>query len=129
MGDMIAMQNAIYAARDQWNNGLTPLIEGSQRRYWGWNEVPVTRTLANNPQMWDAVMIKLPAQLCGGRQDHIGCLGAYEQQQLEEDLQSMVNNGQLVPGKAHITARPGSYMVVVREFKARADEYQRQFYC
>jgi len=127
--DMIAMQNAIYAKRDKWNNGLAPQSTGSDRIYWGWNEVPVTRTLISDPLNWDAVMIKLPAQLCGGQQDHLGCLGTAAQQRLEEDLDGMVKAGKLLPGADHITTRPGSYMVVVREFEARKDEYQRQFYC
>lgn len=127
--DMIAMQNAIYAKRDKWNNRMAPLTDGSDRHYWGWNEVPVTRNLISDPLNWDAVMIKLPAQLCGGQQDHLGCLGPSQQEQLEEDLDAMVRTNKLLLGKHHIVTRPGSYMVVVREFETREGDYQRQFYC
>jgi len=68
--DMISMQNAIYDARGRWNNHKAPLADttaDADRRYWGWNEVPVTRTFVDEAKNWDAVMIKLPAQLCGGK--------------------------------------------------------------
>merc|ERR1719456_932956 len=74
-------------------------------------------------------MIKLPAKLCGGKQDKLSCLSASAQQQLEDDLGTMVSKQRLVPGKDHITKRPGSYMVVVREFETSTGKYQRQFYC
>lgn len=133
--DMIAMQNAIYQARHLWNNEMTPLPgplgDAAPRRYWGWNEVPVTRTVVDDPKNWDAVMIKLPATICGRHKvDSLACLSKPAQQKLEEDLRAMVTKGNLMVGRDFITTRPGSYMVVVREFdEAGKDEYTRQFFC
>lgn len=127
--DMIAMQNAIYATRDQWNNEKVPLPDASHRRYFGWNEVPVTRTLVDDPGNWDAMMIKLPATICGGPLDRLDCLSGAAKQQLEKDIDVMVTKGKVLPGLDHITSRPGSYMVVVREFETGRGEYARQFFC
>lgn len=130
--DMIALQNAIYARRTEWNNQMTPVVHGggdaNDRMYWGWNEIPVQGKLVNDANNWDAWMIKLPANLCGGRGDFIRCLGGAEKQQLEDDLQTLVTKRKIMPGKDFITKRPGSYMVAVREFKSGAG-YQRQFFC
>jgi len=132
--DMIGLQNAIYARHSQWNNGMVPSLNiqnwhERNRRYWGWNEVPVSRSLISDPQNIDTWMIKLPAQLCGGHQDHIGCLGKDQQGQLERDLQSLVQKNKIVPGANAVKSRPGSYMVVVREFTTGNSIYERQFFC
>lgn len=35
--------------------------------YWGWNEVPVTGEAMDDPANWDAIVLKLPAAICGGQ--------------------------------------------------------------
>lgn len=104
-------------------------MPGPARRYWGWNEVPVTRTSVDDAKNWAAVLIKLPAQLCGGKSDHLGCLGRHEQETLEKDLQNFVSKGKLIPGSAHVRSSPGSYVVLAREYDVGGSRYERQFYC
>jgi len=95
------------------------------------NEVPVSKALINDPTNTCAFMIKLPADICvGGGDDSLKCLGQPQQLQLEKDLETLVNNHKIVPGMEHIGNRPGSYMVVVREFDTNGNhKYQRQFFC
>jgi len=62
---------------------------GSQRYYWGWNEVPVQSRDVTNPSNWDSVVIKLPAAICPGSTggaDSIKCLSASASQNLETQL-------------------------------------------
>jgi hypothetical protein len=133
--DMISMQNAIYRARHDWNNGRVPETDLDGRAYWGWNEIPVTRVAVDAPSSWTAVMIKLPADVCGmgmifgGNQDSISCLNQTPQQQLEKDLDSWVSQGKLLLGQNNLKKRPGSYIVLVREFLVGAQKYHREFFC
>jgi len=123
--DMIEMQNALWSAHSRWLNGVAP--KWSQQNpspYWGWNEVPIDRTIADDPKWWDAVMIKLPAGL-----NSVNELGGAEKFQLEKDLASWEKNGKIVPGSANCATRPGSYMVFVREVTFHQDAYYRKFYC
>merc|ERR1712070_348655 len=111
------------------------------RKYWGWNEVPVSKALADDPQQWDAIMIKLPADVCQsgdwGAQDDPSCLSDAAQQQLEQDLDNYVQNGKLKPGGENIAKRPGSYVVFVKEFGTVWDvtvgefgvNWSREFFC
>merc|ERR1712070_1113684 len=111
------------------------------RKYWGWNEVPVSKALADDPQQWDAIMIKLPADVCQsgdwGAQDDPSCLSDAAQQQLEQDLDNYVQNGKLKPGMDNIAKRPGSYVVFVREYGTvygwKVGEFgvnwSREFFC
>jgi len=114
---------------------MAPLLIGSgpemARRYWGWNEVPVSKDLINDDTNTCAYMIKLPANICRGPHEHdeIKCLGRGEQGQLEQDLTALVSHGHIVPGRDKMTKRPGSYMVVVREFDTGNGIYERQFFC
>jgi hypothetical protein len=129
--DMISMQNAIYRARHQWNNGLIPVTNLDGREYWGWNEVPVTKVVVDDPASWTAVMIKLPTDcyLQNGGSNNLDCLSTLAKQQLEKDLDSFVSKGKLLLGKANLNKRPGSNIVLVRELQARPGEYERQFFC
>lgn len=146
--DMIQMQNALFWARTSWNNHLIPdanwySTEASeQRKYWGWNEVPASKEFIENPMNWDTIMIKLPAAVCNnvngdwGKTDGPDCLGYAEKQQLETDIDAYVQKGKLKLGSKHLSDRPGSYIVFVREY---ADSYgangepglnwQRHFFC
>jgi len=108
---------------------MAPQTQNNDRRYWGWNEVPITRTLADEPSTWAAVMVKLPAQLCGGHGDALHCLSGVAAQQLESDLDTFVSKGKLLLGKENVKNRPGSYIVIVREYAVSWGNYERQFYC
>lgn len=124
------------------------------RKYWGWNEVPVDRNIVEDPQNWDAVVIKLPAAICDdsqgaggwGGQDTLNCLGDQEQRALEDDLDQFVQKQKLNPGVDNVASRPGSYVVLVREWgsgfgtSSTADEgelgatwtdmnWQKYFFC
>jgi len=70
--DMIELQNQIYWKANEWNNQLSPAStwaandDAQNRRYWGWNEVPVSRGAMIDPMNWDSIIIKLPAHVCQG---------------------------------------------------------------
>lgn len=125
--DMIGIQNALWSKRGSWLNFKAPYDNSDHTQYWGWNEVPVSMKIADDPKWWDAVMIKLPANLVS-----IGQLGGGQQQQLEKDLDSWVAKKHIIPGATQCSKRPGSYMVVVRETKKGGHDsshYVRTFYC
>merc|ERR1712072_1048961 len=121
---MIGLQNALWYTHAGWLNGLAPEWGTVPSPYWGWNEVPVSRDIADSPKWWDAVMIKLPAGLASVNQ-----LGNTEKLQLEKDLASWETKGKIVPGSDHCASRPGSYMVFVQELAFKEDAYYRKFYC
>lgn len=133
--DMISMQNAIYRARHQWNNGRVPETDLDGRTYWGWNEIPVTRVAVDAPSSWTAVIVKLPAEVCGkemmlgGSSDSISCLNQAAKQQLEKDLDTWVSKGKLLLGQSNINKHPGSSLFLVREFQVEAHKYHREFFC
>jgi len=144
--DMIKLQNAIWAAAGDWNNQRAPLSDWKDpkadgdvaasvhnRVYWGWNEIPVG-TRIEKPEYWDAVMIKLPANVCEdgnlGGQDFIECLKMCAQQQLEADIDQWVNKGKLLKGEGNAGNRPGSSVVIAREYyDSSTGRYQRWFFC
>jgi len=142
--DLILMQNALFHGRQEWNNGLVPTSNwqtsdtAEMRKYWGWNEVPVDRETVDNAMNWDAIIVKLPADICSnnwGQEDSISCLGTTEQWALEGDLDSMVSSGKLLLGSSNMGSRPGSYIVVVREWGDPYDgdnggvNWSRYFFC
>jgi hypothetical protein len=144
--DMIFLQNAIWAAAGDWNNQRAPLsdwkdpaVDGdvaasvSNRVYWGWNEIPVGASI-DQPEYWDAVMIKLPANVCEddslGGADYIECLKPCAQQQLENDIEQWVIAKKLVVGEENAGNRPGSSVVIAREYYVSSTgRYQRYFFC
>jgi len=144
--DMIGLQNAIWAAAGDWSNQRAPLsdwrdpaVDGDvaasvhNRVYWGWNEIPVGSNV-EDPLLWDAVMIKLPANVCEddglGGADFIDCLPGCAQQQLENDLDEWVNSGKLLLGEGSAGSRPGSSVVIAREYyDSSTGRYQRWFFC
>ena len=141
--DMIQLQNAIWSKRLDWSNEKLPTSHWSdhdaqsQRPYWGWNEVPVTGNLIDDPQNWDAIYIKLPAAVCGGgrfhKYDSVNCLTSGAKEQLETDIGNYVNNKILVPGMANVYKRPGSAVVFLNDeanYDSRRNlKYQRRFAC
>jgi hypothetical protein len=130
--DMIQISNAMWWYRDSWNNQLLPYPDATGRRYWGWNEVPLDIGKANNAEFWDAVLVKLPAAICGGTgsQDSIECLSGDAHNHLEQNLQTYVNNKYLIPGVDNMKNRPGSYVVFLKEWWNKdAYSWYRGFYC
>merc|ERR1712072_1146114 len=61
--DMIKLQNALWYTSGDWLNYKAPYGGSPTPHYWGWNEVPVSKDIVDNPNNWDAVMIKLPASV------------------------------------------------------------------
>jgi len=123
--DMINMQNALWYRSGDWLNYKAPYGSDNTPHYWGWNEVPVQKSIVDDPGNWDAVMIKLPASVWS-----ISDLSAAGKLQLEQQLQSWENKGKIVPGSDKTGSRPGSYMVVVREIKEKGTWlFDRYFFC
>jgi len=137
--DIINLQNALWWRRYDWSNQKLPMSNWqggknptSNRPYWGWNEVPVDRTMMNDPGNWDAVIIKLPASACGkigSNDDSITCLSQSAQVQLENDLGKYIGAGYLLLGAAKYSTKPGSSVVLVRETMDVNGNYQKEFYC
>jgi len=130
--DMIMIQNAMWWYRDSWNNAMVPQLDSSGRRYWGWNEIPLDSANVNNPKNWDAVMIKLPAVICGhtGSDDSIRCLSRAAQQDLESNLDWHVKQKYIIPGVDNVVNRPGSYIVLLKEWwDQKTYSWSRGFYC
>jgi len=140
---MMNLANAIYFNRYSWSNQAAPKSNwdndhpNSLRPYWGWNEVPVNRLQIRNMQYRDAIMIKLPAAICNGDggDDSLKCLGKGQAQNLEGDLDLWVKDGILKPGSQNIAARPGSYVVIMREWMhpiqgfSGKDNWSRWIFC
>jgi hypothetical protein len=136
--DMIQIQNAMWFLNDEWNNRMAPQAPAStndaapagQRRYWGWNEIPLARSIADDPLNWDAVVIKMPPAVCGGSGDgdNMDCLSATAQEKLETLLDWYVTH-YLKAGASHITTRPGSYIVLMKEWNVGGKSWERGFFC
>jgi len=136
--DMIQIQNAMWLLKDKWLSLLEPrstMFDGnnpaSQRRYWGWNEIPLERLSVNDPSNWDSVFIRLPPAICGndGKDDTMACLSTAAQSRLEELLDWYVNKNMLKLGLTNIGTRPGSYIVFMREYYIKQQTWQREFFC
>jgi hypothetical protein len=136
--DMIQLQNALWSRKDDWNNLRTPIAEAfddsrpsSQRRYWGWNEVPLDSMVVNDPANWDAIVLKLPAAACGDKaQRHFAsCMSTEAQMSLEKQLHWYENKGYLRPGKENQDKHPGSYVVLMRERYVGYRSWERDFFC
>jgi hypothetical protein len=123
--DMIKLQNALWYSSDKWLNYKAPTASSSEPHYWGWNEVPISKAVADDPKNWDAVMIKLPATV-----NSINDVSMLGRLQLEEQLNQWEKKGTIIPGSQNAGSRPGSYMVVVLEDHAPNDwRYTRKFFC
>lgn len=128
--DLVMMQNQMY-----WKYGWQVIPGTPAVQYWGWNEIPFDRNVLGNPLNWDAVMIHLPAEICGpgGDSDYVDCLASDAKWKLESTLDKWVGAGYLIPGLENVGNRPGSYVVFAREFW-RADgtehgSWFRFFFC
>jgi len=49
--------------------------------------------------------------------------------QLEYALNDYVSNNLLIPGIQNVGNRPGSYVVIIREYADQTGNYNREFYC
>jgi len=135
--DMIYMQNMIWFHRWDWSNELMPQsywniqLPETQRYYWGWNEIPLNAVDVNNPLNWDAIVIKLPVAICGGNGgvDVIDCMPVQAKEDLENQLDWHVKNAKLKVGQNYIGQRPGSYVVLLREWQQAPNYWQRWFFC
>jgi hypothetical protein len=144
--DMIGIQNALYWQRSSWNNQLIPSTDWPSqspedfRKYWGWNEIPVAKWVVDDSTQWDAIIVKLPADVCNnddwGVNDDPACLSTTAQEQLENDLDQFVQQNKLIPGKDNIRFRPGSYILFVREYGQTFGtnggfdvNWSREFFC
>lgn len=124
--DMINLQNQLYWKRSSWNDQKTPQVTyktgdaTANRPYWGWNEVPVSRAIATNQKNWDAIVIKLPAAVCGGngQNDLLSCISAPYQIEFEKQLTEWYQAGYL-----------NHEIVIVREYMDSTSNYFRQFFC
>ena len=125
--DMIKLQNQLYWKRRDWNNQQVPQVTYKQndaaanRPYWGWNEVPVDRVNVSNPSNWDAVMIKLPAAVCGGNgeNDLLSCVPRPYQVLFEKQLDQWSKKGYNLNHE----------IVIAREYMDNNTNYLRQFFC
>lgn len=147
--DMINLQNAIWDKRATWSNQMLPISAwqdhqpGSQRIYWGWNEVPVGNVAGNDindPTNWDALVVKLPAAICAdpngdGGADKIDCLDGTAKNDLKNQLAWYQQNQYLFPGFSFVNKQPGSDVVLLREWQQQAPQgraggvWQRWFFC
>merc|ERR1712135_145561 len=101
------------------------------RDYMGWNEIPVDRKSVMDPSNWDSFLIKLPANVCdnGGGDDSIYCMVSFKQTRLEKNIGRYVDQGYLMSGEDHAASRPGSYVVVAREWQDSSGNWFRWFFC
>jgi len=135
--DMINLQNALWWSRTTWNDQKSPLADYYNaddyvhwRRYWGWNEVPVSREAVQNRKNWDAVVIYLPAGVCStGGVDSPYCLSSALQKNIDESIDSWVKQDYLKVGAENAGKRPGSYVVFARQNRDSTNNYQTEFFC
>jgi len=136
--DMIKLQNELFWRVFDWNDGSMPFArwgdgsdQASLRPYWGWNEIPVDKAAASDPGNWDAVMIKLPAMIDGGKgwEDRMSMLTWGQGADLEVKLGFYIGQGILVPGVDNAVLRPGSSVVIAKEWMNEGFNYQRTFFC
>jgi len=128
--DLVQLQNQMF-----WKYGWSVIPGTPAVQYWGWNEIPFDRNVLGNPQNWDAVMIHLPAEICGpgGDGDFVDCLDDNAKWKLESTLDKWVGAGYLYPGMENLANRPGSYVVFAREFwrddGTQHGSWFRSFFC
>merc|ERR1712050_537975 len=64
-----------------------------------------------------------------GGDDSLRCLDSHANQRLVENINSWVHAGKLVPGLSNVGHRPGSYVVLLREFRDNSGNWFRFFFC
>jgi len=135
--DMIKLQNQMFWKRTTWSSEKVPYADYFRldnfdwtRRYWGWNEIPVTRTKIQNPSNWDAIVIMVPAFICEGQDwDNIDCLSSMRQQRLDWNLHQWVQKGYMKVGADAAGSRPGSSVVIARQSADASGNFYTTFFC
>jgi len=134
--DMINLQNQLFWKRTWWSSESLPNADyfnlgnfAWTRRYWGWNEIPVTRTAVQDTSNWDAVVIQVPAFACQGKNwDNLDCLNDLQQYVLDDVLDDWVRAGYLQIGRNAASRRPGSSVVLARQNNVNGN-FHIQFFC
>jgi len=129
--DMISIQNWLFWMRAYWKPSPGLFTGSDERDYMGWNEVPFSRTVIDDPSNWDAFIIKLPAAVCNdeGVSDRIECLSAVKLTRLMKRIDQYVAGGSLFLGSEYTATRPGSYSLVVKEWKDSTNNWFLWFFC
>jgi hypothetical protein len=147
--DMIQISNAMWLLSNEWLEYLPPvyskfrtaLLNSNsslpskavqvEKPYWGWNEIPVDRTTVDDANNWDAIVIKIPAALCGsdGKDDSLDCLSHNAQVSLERNLKWYIEKKYLKLGSSNLMKKPGSSVVLLREYYAGDRSWKRHFFC
>jgi len=135
--DMINLQNWLFWKRTAWSSEKVPYADYFHldnyewtRRYWGWNEVPVTRAVIQDPGYWDAVVIMVPVFVCQGKNwDSIDCLHDAEQKALDGLLYQWVQKGYMKVGMKAARWRPGSSVVIARQSADSNGNFYTTFFC
>jgi len=132
--DMILLQNQLWWSMADWltpegdTDHPSPPIDTSSAAsisYWGWNEVVLDPDVINDPSNWDAVAIKLPAGTFS-----LSDLTGDVQSNLESQFSAYINDGKLATGLDNAGNRPGSTVVVVKEFMDDSQTgWQKEFFC
>jgi len=135
--DLIDLQNQFYYYRSSWSNQLIPASNWASgkaeesRKYWGWNEIPLSKSALEDSSNWDATLILLPAGLCdsSGDSDSHSCLSTGAQLTMESDLSTFVSKNVIFPGRHQSSNKPGSNVLFVKQYQIKTDLWNRQFFC
>jgi len=153
--DMINLQNWFWWTNiDQetgytWNNykypdDSTPIWDqpATQRYYWGWNEVPMSRDSWNNAEYFQAILFVLPSAICSdrggewnGANDGPGCLNPDEVIAFEGQIDWYRGYQNPSPwlklGLKNAQFRPGSSVAFARQvyYADKSKNWYREFFC
>ena len=127
--DLVSLQNGLWFSRAEWWNGLIPFASkndwnqgpnnpGVQKLYWGWNEIPVQRSI-DQRKNWAAMLIKLPA---GAK--NLGSLNGDAVKKAKKDLKAIINEFDVPLGN-----KKKSAVVLLTEKQTKPQEYKRKFKC
>lgn len=121
--DMINLQNWFYLKRTVYSTNAI-----DTHSYWGWNEIPVTKSITDDAQHHETLAIVVPEGL-----DSLNQLSNQYKKLVNQALNWYVNKGYLVPGADNAGKRPGSYVVVLKQYQDSSiygsPRYQRVFFC
>jgi len=119
----------------------------TQRYYWGWNEVPMSRVSWNTADYFQAILFVLPSAICSdrpngkwnGANDGPWCLSPNEIKPFEDQIDWYRGNqpGESNPstwlklGRNNAASRPGSSVAFVRQvyYSDMSMNWYREFFC
>jgi len=86
----------------------------------------VNREIVADQGNWDAVLIKLPAAVCGGNGQHdlLSCVPSKYQREFEKQIDQWVQGGYLEK-----VFQRNMDVVIAREFMDSSSNYFREFFC